>query len=553
MCGIVGIWNKRNEDASSAIIERMLSPILHRGPDDGGVWTKGRVGLGHRRLSIIDLSPLGHQPIFTPDHQGVLVYNGEIYNFPLLRKQLESEGCTFSGSSDSEVLLNALHQWGPERTIPLLNGMFAFAYYDLRSDSLWLSRDRLGIKPLFLTETAGQLLFASEIKALLVHPDVEKKIDAAALGRSFVIKRRSHDSLFSGIFGLPQGSWWKLSSKGIEKHQFFDIESALDVDLLESNHRTTDLSTASSALESLLRDSVRMHLASDAPIAAMCSGGVDSSLIAAYASEETSGMVGYVADAPVGGGEAAQALRVRRHLNIPIRQVPVSQEKYLRLWPVSIHHLDGSSHHPSEPALLAVAEACHTDGVKALLTGKGADELFGGYSWHASIYRRWRRWERLLRVAPFLREGRAGYRRLAFPLNRTFFNNETFQSRFRTALVAGAERELLPRRLFEKLAGINSISDRMMTIAGLSDLVGHLSWILHRHDHMSMAASVEMRVPFLENNLIHFGMHLPRSAKLNQGQGKWVLKNIASRRLPRDIVFAKKKGIPHARCLHGGD
>ncbi|MGB8853686.1 MAG: asparagine synthase (glutamine-hydrolyzing) [Pirellulales bacterium] len=560
MCGIVGLWRRRDGDrADPELVDRMLATILHRGPDGGGVWADGRVALGHRRLSIIDLSAAGHQPMLSADRRGVLTYNGEIYNYPELRQDLEKEGISFVGTSDTEVLLAALHSWGPERTIPLLNGMFAFAYLDLRCGALWLARDRLGIKPLYVAETGQDLLFASEVKAILAHPGVATRVDEAALSRAFLVRRRSHDTLFAGISGMPSGSWWKVTVDGIAKHRYFDIETALDRTRLTDNHRSINLGHVTDTLRSSLQESVRIHLASDAPIAAMCSGGVDSSLIAAYAGDDRPGLVGYVAEAPVGRGEAAQASRVGRHIDVPIREVAVPREDYLRLWPVCIRHLDAPTHHHSEPALLAVARACRADGIKVLLTGEGADELFGGYAWHSAAHRYWRGKAWLSAVMHFLGK-RSPSRQRGFPLQRPSISSRLHRCRSRMALAADAEREFLPRRLFESLSGIGSLSDRALAVSGLADLVEHLSWVLHRHDHMSMAASVEMRVPFLENRLIDFGMHLPRSAKLRRGQGKWALKTVALDRLPRDVVFARKKGfpIPHAythgteRLLLGG-
>ena len=544
MCGIVGIWQRNGAGADPALIERMLATILHRGPDGGGVWSEGRLALGHRRLSILDLSAAGHQPMLSADRRGVFAYNGEIYNYPALRLQLQREGVEFVGTSDTEVVLAALHAWGPERTIPLLNGMFAFAYFDLRCGALWLARDRLGIKPLYVADAGQEFLFASEVKAILAHPGMVKQVDEAALNRGFLARRRSHDTLFAGITGVPAGSWWKLTDDGIAKHRYFDLETVLDRKRLTDNHRSIDLQDVTETLELNLRESVRIHLASDAPIAAMCSGGVDSSLVAAYAGDDRPGMVGYVADVPVGSGEAKQALRVGRHLQIPIHEVAVSREDYLRLWPVCIWHLDCPAHHPSEPALLAVARTCRADGIKVLLTGEGADELFGGYPWHAAAHGYWRRWEWLSLMTPSLLRSRAASRQRGCPLQQSFMSGKRYRRRSRMALAADAERELLPRRLFASLSEIDRLSDRALVVSGLTDLVEHLSWVLHRHDHMSMAASIEMRVPFLENRLIDCGMHLPRAAKLRRRQGKWALKTVALKRLPRDVVYARKKGFP---------
>lgn len=422
--------------------------------------------------------------------------------------------------------------------------MFAFAYLDLRSGDLWLARDRLGIKPLYVAETGADLLFASEVKALLAHPGVAKGIDEAALARAFLVRRRAHDTLFAGITGMPAGSWWKVTCDGIAKHRYFDLETAIDPDRLAHQHRSIDPESVIGTLRHSLRESVRIHLASDAPIAAMCSGGVDSSLVAAYAHDDRPSIVGYVAEAPVGNGEAAQARRAGRHINVPIREVAVPREDWLRLWPVCVQHLDSPTHDHSDPALLAVARACRADGIKVLLTGEGADELFGGYRWHAVAHRSWRGWPWQSVVVPRFLRRRSAARQRAFPLLQPSLNSALHRSRSRMALAIDAERELLPRRLFDSLRGIERLSDRALVVSGLTDLVEHLSWILHRHDHMSMAASVEMRVPFLENRLIDVGMHLPASVKLHRGRGKWALKTVALDRLPRDIVHARKKGFP---------
>ncbi|MCE9630742.1 MAG: hypothetical protein K8S94_08540 [Planctomycetia bacterium] len=208
---------------------------------------------------------------------------------------------------------------------------------------------RLGIKPLYVAEAGQDMLFASEFKAILAHRGVVKQVDESALNRSFLARRRSHDTLFAGVTGLPSGSWWKVTPDGITKYRYFDLETAIDRKRLTDNHRSIDLKTVTEALERNLRESVRIHLASDAPIAAMCSGGVDSSLVAAYAGDDRPGMVGYVAEAPVGSGEAAQALRVGRHIKIPIREVAVPREDYLRFWPVCNWHLDSPAHHSAWP------------------------------------------------------------------------------------------------------------------------------------------------------------------------------------------------------------
>ncbi|MBN1688841.1 MAG: hypothetical protein JW893_07040 [Candidatus Omnitrophica bacterium] len=188
MCGIAGFWNLNGNIADPSVVRQMVAQIRHRGPDDDGIWTEGSIGIGHSRLSILDLSSCGHQPFITADAQGILSYNGEVYNFKELKCLLKKEGIVFKSHTDTEVVLYALHRWGPEKAVSLFNGMFAFVYFDRRSQRLWMARDRLGIKPLYWTRHGNVLVFGSEIKAILKHPEILPVPDLMALA-SYTIQR----------------------------------------------------------------------------------------------------------------------------------------------------------------------------------------------------------------------------------------------------------------------------------------------------------------------------------------------------------------------------
>ena len=543
MCGVVGIWRRDGGAIDPGDIDRMLAPIAHRGPDDAGAWRGLNVALGHRRLSIIDLSAAGHQPMVTADGAGVLVYNGEVYNYRELRRELERESAVFRGNSDTEVVLEALHRWGPEYAIPRFNGMFAFGYFDQREGALWLARDRTGIKQIYIADTGRELLFGSEIKALLAHPKLTARPDPAKLIKALVLKRRGHETLFEGVEGLLPGSWWKLTAGSIEKRNYFDFETAIDIDRLVAAHRETDIGSYVEKFRKGLTESVRLHLISDAPVGVMCSGGLDSSLIAAYAHDDLKGITGYVADLPPGAGEGAAAELVGRHIGMPIRRIEVERDAYLRLWPEAIRHLDGPPFHRSDTALLAVTKACRADGIKVLLTGEGADEMFGGYPWQHATYRRWRLRAWMMRFLPRLFGRNVRQRWHAFPIKGMWGAGDHLLWN-RLSMGLDADNALLPRRLMGRLSGLPTLADRAFFADGVADMTGILSLLLHRHDHMGMAASIEMRVPFLENDLIDFALHLPRHAKLNRGRGKWVEKVAALERLPREIVLAKKRPFP---------
>src|SRR5262245_7204983 len=271
----------------------MLAPMLHRGPDGRGCWAEDEVALGHLRLSILDLSQRASQPIAAAGGEGVLVYNGEVYNFRALRSELEREGAVFASSGDTEVVLQALLRWGPERAIPRFNGMFAFAFFDRRSRELWLARDRFGIKPLYRAECGGELLFASEPQALLAHPGMTRRPDRLAIA-SHILRGRQDARLtfFEGVEAIEPGTWWRIGRSGAQRQRYYHVLDALDVDRLLAAKADGTVPR----LEALLDESVRLHLASDVPLATICSGGVDSSLIAACASRHQRDLRCYVAE-----------------------------------------------------------------------------------------------------------------------------------------------------------------------------------------------------------------------------------------------------------------
>jgi asparagine synthase (glutamine-hydrolysing) len=519
----------------------MLATLTHRGPDDSGTWAHGSVALGHCRLSILDETQRAHQPMLTREGDAVLIYNGEVYNYRELRRQLASEGVAFASTGDTEVVLMALYHWGPQRAIPAFDGMFALAYFDRRETTLWLARDRLGIKPLVVADTGNALIFASEVKALLAHPGMRPEINGVGLAGWMVRPHQSaHRMLLKGINGPDSGAWWKVSAGRIEKRSYFTIADAIDDDRLRACRQTKPSMLVDKA-EGLLRRSVELHLASDAPLATMCSGGVDSSLITALAREGRPDLTAYVADLPFPDSEGEQAERVARHLGVEIRRIAIERQHFLRLWPLAVWHADGPLLHRSAPALLAVVQAARADGIKVMLTGEGSDELFGGYGLYRLTHRRWaqlewprallmrssrrRKIERELAAAPFARRGIGDLRSSL-------------------GAIHDLEAELLQDLFMKRLGAVVPASGRALMAHCLFDVCENLPMLLHRHDRMGMAASIEMRVPFLENDLMDFAFHLPRKAKLRGRNSKWIVKKAAERFLPADVVYARKKAFP---------
>ncbi len=553
MCGIVGFWNQNGHAAQENLLERMLSRIRYRGPDDQGTWVDGPVGLGHCRLSILDLSSRGHQPFLTADGQGVLTYNGEVYNFPELRKELQAEGVRFVSTSDTEVVLYALHRWGPEKAVPRFNGMFALAYFGRRTGTLWLARDRVGIKPLYLARYGSCLAFASEIKALLAHPDIPAHPDTHSLA-SFMTYQRFEGTWtpFEHVTDVRAGSLLKITPQAVvEETIYFDVMRDFDVDrLLEVSRR--DPRALVAEFEAVFAESVRMHLISDAPLATMCSGGIDSSLVTAFAKQYKPDVVAYVANVKGVVSEGAKAQLVGKHLGIRVRQVDVEQDDLLRLWPTAIWHGDQPNCHANDMPYILVVRACHADGIKVVLTGEGSDELFGGYPWQVKAYEMWRKRRLHARFIPdhplFRLAGRFHPKLMPVklqPLGRDpFFRQEQLdysQDLFRQACVTDGGRRLLRHEaLFQKLERVELLEDRAFLARAFEDWYGNLQAVLHRNDRISMSASIEARVPFLENRMMDLGMHFPRRMKYYNGQTKWVVKEAGYKKLPRGIVHAPK-------------
>ena len=567
MCGIVGFWNTGGEPAVREIIEAMLARLRHRGPDDEGVWSEGPLALGHCRLSILDPSPTGHQPFLTEDGEGILCQSGEVYNYRELRTLLEDEGVRFRSRSDSEVALYALHRWGPATAVPRFDGMFALAYYDRRARALYLARDRAGIVPLYLARSAEAIVFASEIKALLVHPRVPVRPDMLALATQAYHGRLDGPwTPFEGVEGILPGTILRITQETIETITYFDLLRDLEVSRLRHDVEGSLPATAA-RLEERLSRSVELHLRSDVPLASMCSGGLDSSMITALAREQKRDLVAYVADVEgVGGSERDRAVEVCRHLGVELRPVPVRFEDCLRLWPLAVLHNDQPLFFANDIPYLMVARAARQDGFKVLLAGDGADELFGGYDWYATAYRMWRlrRWHARLwpNVAPLRVLGR--FARGFVPLDLAELSRQPFRRladessrrrEFRGAfLLDGGRRFVRQAALFRRLGEVLPPEEQAFLALSFEDFHLHLGTLLQSRNKMGLAASMEVRVPFLESELIDFALHLPLRFKFDGRSGKRILKLLAERRLPRWIVHAPKIGfdLPEAMWSKAG-
>jgi asparagine synthase (glutamine-hydrolysing) len=567
-----------------------LSRLRHRGPDHLGWYAEAGVFLGHARLAILDLNPTANQPY----HEGdtVLLTNGEVYNFKELAKTMTGE--FWRTTSDTEVVIRQLRQDGPE-ALPRFNGMFALAFYDIEKHDLLLARDRMGIKPLYYRFDGKVLEFASEIKAF------SPKVDRAELRQTLAYGHFEAGVWpFEGICELPPGHWLHYvpgQKPKIEPWLKAQVEKPLEhpaaryplaavlkpEKLVELRHQGEDQWLP--ALETLLRKSVELHLRSDAPLGALCSGGLDSSLIAALAKDHRPDMRLYHCGSAEGGGEEAYARSVAEHLHLPLVVETMDKATYWQIFPWVTWHLDAPIYHPNDVSLYHIAQRAQNDGIKVLLAGEGADEEFGGYAWHHHFLRQSRaasRWQGLLggKAQWWRNRAESLWRRFMGPAYQDAGSyattapygtaypgpaaSEVLQgaglisqrgrgfARWQTLRRAYAERGAFPNPNESPVRKLQkAIETREADVLAflLEDMHGHLGTILHRTDRVLMGLSIEGRVPFLENDLIEFATHLPLAAKFGHGrkpEGKYLLKRVAEKWLPMDIVHRPKRGFPVA-------
>ena len=556
MCGIAGFVESSTTpapfgaDTSRTLVHRMCDVIRHRGPDDEGVWVADGVALGMRRLSIIDLST-GHQPIHNEDQTVWIVFNGEIYNFRELRRELEAAGHRFYTSSDTEVIVHAYEQWG-KGAITRLRGMFGLAIWDTRSRTLLVARDRIGIKPMYYATANQRLYFGSELKSLLEAPDLPRDLDAGALDHylSFLYTPRD-GSIFKSIRKLPPGHLMTWSDGRLEVEQYWQMSATETFAGSEQE--------AVEQLRAVLSDAVRSHMISDVPLGAFLSGGVDSSLVVGLMSELSSARVKTFSigfDEPA-FDELEHARRVADHFGTEHHEFVV-QPDGVSILDKLISHFDEPFADSSAIPTWYVSEMARRH-VTVVLSGDGGDELFGGYD----------RYLPHPRVAAFDRYSPRALRRVAALAARRLphgVRGKNFlrhvgrddQGRYLDAIrffgadekptlltaelqraIDGPDPETRLARHFERLAPLPWPS-QMMRFDAETYLPED---ILTKVDRMSMAHSIESRVPLLDNDVIAFAATLPAAMKIKNGRRKHVLKEVAATLLPRGIIDRKKQGF----------
>ncbi len=551
MCAIAGlICLKRrcHKEDHLRTIGRMCDLHSHRGPDDSGVISLGPVCLGSNRLSIIDLSPAGHMPMSDAEENFWLVYNGETYNFRSLREELVRYGHQFRSRTDTEVVLHAFKQWG-EQCFERFAGMFAFAIYDRKNETVTLARDRFGKKPLYYMCDDKHVLFASEMKVLLqthenLKPDRQRLLEWS-LYRN--VDFGSPRTLVENIFSLPAGHFLTIRDGCIGVPQsYYAVESEVNSAVYEQLERQPRQEVISQ-VESLFLTGVKERLVADVPLGVLCSGGVDSSLVTALCARYRKDVAGF--HVSVAGyadmDESRYAKQVTEMLGIELFTCQLERENFCVNLPRAVYHSDVPLSHPNSVAYLLVSELARKHGTIVLMSGEAADELFGGYM------HRYRRYSQYLKAKHFLDRLPAKIRQIINLIGHTCngviatelpgYGNGLAQS---IAMLDGFTREELRSRSAEAYDFVSDPGARAVLGAMLADLTNFLSPLLRRLDRMSMAASVECRVPFLDHRLVRTAVNLPLSYRLNGSVDKWILKEIASRHLPREIVHRKKVGFP---------
>ncbi len=597
MCGIAGFRTFSAElapDSLRRIASAMTAALVHRGPDDSDLWVDPDAGLalGHRRLSIIDLSAAGRQPMVSACGRYLITYNGEIYNFPALRAELEAHGHAFRGHSDTEVLLAALALWGVNATLGRLNGMFAFALWDRQQRTLTLARDRAGKKPLYYGWCGGSFLFGSELKALCAHPAFDPAVDRDALGLFIQYSwMPAPYSIYAAARQLPAGTVLTVADDPAARPQPVAYWSAREVAARGAKAPLElSLEDATDALEDVLRDAVACRMIADVSLGAFLSGGIDSSTVVALMRTVSSTPVqtfsiGYHEPRY---NEAEHAKAIARHLGTDHTELYVTPEDCLEVIPKLATLYDEPFADYSEIPTYLVSKLARQK-VTVALSGDGGDELFGGYGDYAKNLREWQRqvavwrhWPPSVRrgLASLLADlGHAGQRALgggddqAGALRAKLCKKlGKFQKRARRIspsdsgaalharlraridradeLVLGAQP--VPSSLTDA-SGWDGVDDPMLGMMLVDFTTYMVDDVLTKVDRASMGVSLEVRCPLLDPRVIDLAWSLPHSMRLGPKGGKHVLQNLLARHVPRALFERPKQGfnVPIEEWLRG--
>lgn len=586
MCGITGFLDLTRSSSTELIETRltgMTNSIAHRGPDDSGAWMDPACGvaLGFRRLAILDLSPTGHQPMISAEGRFVIIFNGEVYNFASLRDELAGLGHSFRSSSDTEIMLAAISQWGLKTAVQRFNGMFAFALWDRQEHTLSLVRDRLGIKPLYYGWAGKTFLFGSELKALRAHPAFQADINRDAL--TIYLRHNcipAPHSIYTGFFKLSPGCILNIDQNqrpGQERTApYWSAREAVENGLSNPFEGTPE--EAIDTLESMLTRSIGLRMIADVPLGAFLSGGVDSSTIVALMQKQSSRPVktftiGFNED---GYNEAEYAKAVARHLGTDHTEVYISPEEARTVIPKLPMLFDEPFSDSSQIPTYLISQLARRH-VTVSLSGDGGDELFGGYNRYIWIERIWdavgwlpssirkggayglsllspQTWGRILRGSGYPNVSDKVQRLseiLGAPSPAAIYLDLVSHWKQPGDLVIDGREPITPITNPDWKIKTRNNAERMMAL----DMITYLpDDVLAKVDRASMGVSLEVRAPFLDDHeTVEFAWRLPGEMKIHQGQGKWILRQILNRHVPQRLLDRPKMGfsVPIDSWLRG--
>ncbi len=539
MCGFVAVISKGDRPVCERTLRMMSRDIIHRGPDDSGIWLSDWCGLGARRLSIIDLSERGHQPMFDRTGTFAIVYNGEVYNFSSLRKELEDTGVQFASSSDTEVVLQSYIRWG-ESCIERFTGMFAFMIANTRTREVFVARDHLGIKPLYHSENRDYLVFASEIKALRHLTAFELNHDV--LYEQLVFRYVAGESTpLKNVFRFPAGSYWSLKQgNSPQRHRYYDVTRSLGTDV----HAQED--SYLGKLSAAVAESIKIHTASDVGYNIQLSGGVDSSFITALLATDSERQIDtYSIVFPDQTCDESQyARQVSHRYSTRHHEMVVEADTFAGALERATWHMDVPIVHLGCVLLMLLCDQS-AETSKVVLTGEGADELFAGYthydkmldypnSYQGSVARFLKRYRLTPRVIPNIRRFRGLKAQLSHRLVDT---QRTLKRGVIESFIQGVP-ESTPYR-------DEIVSSQSSPIAQClaHDQACYLPSLLERQDKMSMAASVEARVPFCNPHLFDMVNPVPADLKLKDRTTKYLLKKMGEKYLDHSLLYRRKNGL----------
>ncbi len=577
MCGLAGfvdIAGNQGEETLAAIAGDMAETIRHRGPDDGGVWADAECGLalGHRRLSIFDLTDKGAQPMVSRSGRYVIAYNGEVYNFGQIRKDLDKdERINWRGRSDTEVILASIERWGLEKSLTLFNGMFAFALWDRRDRVLNLARDRIGKKPLYYGWAKNAFVFGSELKAIKAHPGFEGAIDRNAL--TLLLKHNyvpSPHSIYKNIFKLPPASVLSLNLDQLKQREtpppnlYWRVEDVISEGAANPFEGSED--EAVDELEKRLQDSVGLRMLSDVPLGALLSGGVDSSLVVSLMQSQSERPVktftiGYFEK---DANEAHHAKEVANHLGTDHTELYLEPKDVLNVIPQLPHLFDEPLGDTAMIPTYLVSQLAKKN-VTVCLSGDGGDEFFAGYPRYVWCQLYWNLWNKRFGWAPKkARTGLAMGLKGCLALMPQRYQKNSFCDKIKD--VAKALETVYPEQIYELLfhwknpqeAVLNShtpstvltdselwldIKDPVQRMAYL-DIKSRLpDSILAKVDRSSMSVSLEVRAPLIDYTIMELSAKIPTSMKINGVHGKWLLRKLLYKYVPQEMVDRPKRGF----------